>query len=70
MSLKCRLKYKLELIVSFYRFVLNQILSGEATEVVVEKIHEFLTNMGENVRAGKVNTEEFIIFKVMMFLVL
>lgn len=45
------------------QYVLEQILSGEATEIVVEKIHEYLSTMGENVRAGKVKLEEFIIHK-------
>ena len=48
----------------FSRFVLDQILSGEATEIVVERIHEYLTLIGENVRAGKIQLDEFIIFKV------
>ncbi|KZW04323.1 hypothetical protein EXIGLDRAFT_758619 [Exidia glandulosa HHB12029] len=43
--------------------VLDQILSGEATEVVVEKIHEFLTSLGTHVRAGKLATQKFIIHK-------
>ena len=42
---------------------MDQILSGEATEVVVEKIHEYLTTVGEDVRAGKVKLDDFIIFK-------
>ena len=45
------------------RYVLDQILSGEATEVVVENIHEYLTTVGEDVRAGKVKLDDFIIFK-------
>lgn len=45
------------------RYVLDQILSGEATEVVVEKIHEYLMTVGEDVRAGKVKLDDFIIFK-------
>jgi DNA polymerase alpha subunit A len=44
--------------------VLDQILSGEDTEVVVEKIHEYLTTVGQNARSGKMAIEEFIIFKV------
>lgn len=39
-------------------------MSGEATEVVVENIHEYLSTIGENIRAGKLGLEEFIIFKV------
>lgn len=45
------------------RFILNQILSGEATETVVENIHEYLSTIGESVRKGKIPLEEFIIFK-------
>jgi DNA polymerase alpha subunit A len=45
------------------QYVLDQILSGEPTEVVVEKIHEYLTKIGEDVRAGQVKLDEFIIFK-------
>jgi DNA polymerase alpha subunit A len=45
------------------QYVLDQILSGEATEVVIENIHEYLSTMGEDVRAGRINLDEFIIFK-------
>ncbi|KAH8116362.1 hypothetical protein DFH11DRAFT_1580132 [Phellopilus nigrolimitatus] len=45
------------------QYVLNQILSGEATETVVENIHEYLSTIGENVRGGKTGLEEFIVFK-------
>ena len=45
------------------QYVLDQILSGEATEVVVERIHEYLTTIGEDVRAGKIKLDEFIIHK-------
>ncbi|PPQ69598.1 hypothetical protein CVT26_001586 [Gymnopilus dilepis] len=44
-------------------YVLEQILSGEATESVVENIHEYLTTLGQEVRGGKKPLEEFIIFK-------
>jgi DNA polymerase alpha subunit A len=44
--------------------VLDQILSGEATEIVIENIHEYLRTVGENVREAKVKLEDFIIFKV------
>jgi hypothetical protein len=52
----------------FLRYVLEQILSGEATENVVENIHEYLTTVGENVRGGKTKVDEFIIFKVRLSL--
>ncbi|KAG6329610.1 hypothetical protein ID866_9478, partial [Astraeus odoratus] len=45
------------------QYVLDQILSGEATEVVVENIHEYLRNIALNVRSGKVKLEQFIIHK-------
>ena len=32
--------------------------------MVVERIHEYLTTMGEDVRGGKVKLDEFIIHKV------
>ncbi len=44
--------------------MLEHILSGEATETVVERIHDYLTKLGEDVRGGKVKLDEFIIFKV------
>ncbi|KAF8552703.1 hypothetical protein OG21DRAFT_1511107 [Imleria badia] len=45
------------------QYVLDQILSGEATENVVENIHEYLASIGSNVRSGKVRVDDFIIFK-------
>ncbi|GAA6059765.1 hypothetical protein JCM10212_001973 [Sporobolomyces blumeae] len=44
--------------------VLDYILeSDEATEVVVDQIHEYLTELGENIKGGKVPLDDFIIFK-------
>ncbi|KAI5895199.1 uncharacterized protein SCHCODRAFT_02572448 [Schizophyllum commune H4-8] len=45
------------------QYVLDRILSGEPTEIVVEEIHEYLAKIGEDVRGGKVPLDEFIIFK-------
>ncbi|KDQ26754.1 hypothetical protein PLEOSDRAFT_1105655 [Pleurotus ostreatus PC15] len=45
------------------QYLLDQILSGEPTEIVVDKIHEYLTTMGENIRGGRVKVDDFIIFK-------
>jgi DNA polymerase alpha subunit A len=45
------------------QYVLDQILSGEATEIVVERIHEYLSTIGEDVRGGKIKLDEFIIHK-------
>jgi hypothetical protein len=50
-----------------FRYVLDQVLSGEATETVVELIHEYLTTIGGNVREGKIKMDEFIVFKVSPF---
>jgi hypothetical protein len=46
------------------RYVLDQILSGEVTETVVELICEYLTTLGENIREGKIKLDEIIVFKV------
>ena len=46
------------------RYVLDQILSGEATEIVVERIHGYLGTISEDIRGGKVPMDQFIIYKV------
>lgn len=43
---------------------MDRILSGEATEDVVESIHDYLRTIGDNVREGKTKMDDFIIFKV------
>jgi hypothetical protein len=43
--------------------VLEQVLSGEPTEICIEKIHDYLTTVGEKVKAGQVDVDEFIINK-------
>ncbi|KAK9364876.1 hypothetical protein V1509DRAFT_634993 [Lipomyces kononenkoae] len=43
-------------------FVLERILSGEQTDTVVEKIHEYLRTVGEQVRADKIAVPKFIIY--------
>ncbi|KAI0285993.1 DNA polymerase alpha catalytic subunit [Russula aff. rugulosa BPL654] len=45
------------------QYLLDQILSGEATEVVVERIHEYLTTISDDIRCGKIKLDEFIIHK-------
>lgn len=49
---------------AYFRHVLDKILSGEPTETVIEEIHEYLTSLGENVRAGRVELDQYIIYKV------
>lgn len=49
---------------SLPRAILEQILSGEEAEVAVERIHEYLTAIGQNVRNGTVSLDDFVIFKV------
>lgn len=44
-------------------YVLSQILSGEATDTVVERIHEYLADMSEQVRGSKINLDDFIVYK-------
>ncbi|CAO1638402.1 unnamed protein product [Sympodiomycopsis kandeliae] len=44
-------------------YVLDQILSGESTENVVEAIHNYLGEIGEAVRGGQIPLEDYIIFK-------
>lgn len=44
-------------------YVLECILSGEATEVVVESIHEYLGKVAADVEEGRVPLEDFVIFK-------
>ncbi|KAJ7178608.1 DNA polymerase family B-domain-containing protein [Mycena crocata] len=45
------------------QYVLEQILSGDATEDVVQHIHDYLTAVGQNVREGKVKLADFTIHK-------
>lgn len=47
---------------------MEQILSGEPTEVVVEAIHDYLTKMGEDVRNNRIKVDDFIINKVIITL--
>ncbi len=44
-------------------YVLDQILSGQATELVVEHIHEYLSDMADKIKRGEVALDDYIIFK-------
>lgn len=44
--------------------LLNQILSGEETEVVVQKVHEYLRELADRMRGEKVPVQKYIIFTV------
>ncbi|KAH6570971.1 hypothetical protein BASA60_007400 [Batrachochytrium salamandrivorans] len=44
-------------------YVLQQIFSGETREEVVERIHQYLSKFGEEVRLGSVPIEKFVINK-------
>ena len=46
------------------QYCLNQILSGEAPELVVEKIHDYLRELGTKVRNGEFPVQKFIIYTV------
>ncbi|KAG8945626.1 DNA-directed DNA polymerase alpha catalytic subunit pol1 [Tulasnella sp. 424] len=43
--------------------VLDYILSGQPTDVVLEQIHDYLSTVGEDVRSGKISLEDMTIFK-------
>lgn len=51
------------MLLSLFSYVLEQILSGDATETVVERIHEHLTQVGNDIRSSKIALDDFIIFK-------
>lgn len=40
------------------------ILSAKATEVVIEEIHDYLSDLGEKIRNGLKPLDDYIIFKV------
>ncbi|KAK0468553.1 DNA polymerase family B-domain-containing protein [Armillaria novae-zelandiae] len=61
LDMKCR-EY-CALLKNISQYVLEHILSGESTEIVVEQIHEYLTTVGKNVNEGKVKLDDFIVFK-------
>ena len=44
--------------------LLNLILSGDESEVVVEKVHEYLRELSERMREEKVAAQKYIIFTV------
>jgi len=46
------------------QYCLNQILSGEAPEIAVEKIHDYLRELGTKVRSGEFPVQKFIIYTV------
>jgi hypothetical protein len=47
-----------------FRKILEHILSGDEAEIVVEHIHDYLTTLGQEIRNGSIDLEDFIIFKV------
>ncbi|KAJ3109256.1 DNA-directed DNA polymerase alpha catalytic subunit pol1 [Phlyctochytrium planicorne] len=44
-------------------FVLDELFSDANREDIIEKIHQYLRNLGEQVRAGQIPTDHFIITK-------
>ena len=48
-------------------YVLSQILSSSDQDTVLKNIHQFLTQLGENTRQGKVSLDKYIIKKVNPF---
>jgi hypothetical protein len=53
---------------SFYifkkRFVVNAILSGQSRDDVLETIHNRLRDLGDEMRAGKIDIEQYEINRV------
>ncbi|KAF7289426.1 DNA polymerase [Mycena chlorophos] len=45
------------------QYVLEQILSGAPADDVLQNIHDYLTELGQKVREGKVSLDKFLIFK-------
>jgi DNA polymerase alpha subunit A len=46
------------------KYILNQLFSGSSREDVVENVHNYLTNVGIDVKKGIVKQDKFIIYKV------
>ncbi|SPC63188.1 related to POL1 - DNA-directed DNA polymerase alpha, 180 KD subunit [Ustilago sp. UG-2017b] len=44
-------------------YVLDQILSGQPTEIVVEHIHEYLSAMSTKIKTGEVALDDLVIYK-------
>ena len=44
-------------------YVLSQILSGKQREEVVLNLNEYLSDIGDKMKAGKINLSEYIITK-------
>jgi len=44
--------------------VLDEVLSGKATEDAITEIHEYLTATGGDLRDGKIDIDDLIVFKV------
>ena len=44
--------------------VLDEILSGKATEDAITEIHEYLTLIGNDLRDGKIDLDDLVVFKV------
>ncbi|KIY47708.1 hypothetical protein FISHEDRAFT_59440 [Fistulina hepatica ATCC 64428] len=49
-----------------YGYVLDQILSGEVREVVLDNVDEYLRTISTEVCAGEVPLDQFIIYKVVL----
>lgn len=47
--------------------LLNMILSGEESEIVVGKVHDYLRELSENMREEKIPSQKYIIFTVSPF---
>jgi len=64
LPVSCHLPLSSDLWHNHHGYVLEQILLGEPTEVVVESIHEYLMSISEQVQNGTTKLEDFNVFKV------
>ena len=54
----------MDLIFLWNRSVVNVILSGESRDDVLDKIHNQLRDLGDEMRAGKIDIEQYEINRV------
>lgn len=50
-----------------YSYVLSEILSDKGVDEILELIHKYLTNLGEEIRQDKIPIAKFLITKVIFY---
>ena len=51
------------MVVCLFRYAIGEILSTQTREVIVENIHSRLREIGQNVEAGQISVDKFVITK-------